>query len=88
MKIGDNIEIVKYGHSLWSKELIPESDNIKLIASARNSKEHFYDINPKLVGKKGVIDNKIITQGKPSYSITFEDGSSISWFNEIQLKKL
>lgn len=82
-KIGEEVEIVNYGHLIWvNKKDYPEK-NYPIIWEDEQIKQ--IDIQPELVGIKAVICNVINSQNNPRYSIDI-DGKKISWFGENQLK--
>lgn len=72
-KKGDEVMIVNYGHRIWSYE--PMAEGYKV-----------YDINPGLIGQKGIIDNAHLTQGIPTYSIN--GPTKHAWYDEQQLELL
>lgn len=79
-KIGDQVQVIRYGHLYWSYEEAPG----KQIGVDPESKVKIYDMSPELVGQKGIVTEVIKTQGKYQYSLS--GLSKSSWYNEKQLK--
>lgn len=77
-KIGDQVEIVNYGHLLISTEPIKEYKLYKKL------KYYYYDTSPELVGKKGIIIESHKTQGEDTYSL--KGISKVAWYSNNQLK--
>jgi hypothetical protein len=80
LKVGDTVEVINYGHSVYlNKELV-------IFHPILSERGDFFevDINPEVVGKHGVI-TKISSSNK--YSL---DGipQKSSWYNRNQLKQL
>lgn len=70
-KIGDEVEIVNYGHNIWSSD--------------GNGHFEILDIAKGVIGQKGVIVKVLDTQGIPKYAIDGIIGKH-AWFDEQQLK--
>ena len=92
MKIGDRVEIVKYGCLGWvHKEMWKEMRAFDNQVKSRpghilvNTKEAWaYDMCHEIVGQTGVIDGIEEIQGKKQYSL---DGpAKVAWYDEEQLQ--
>jgi hypothetical protein len=84
MKIGDKVEIIKYGHILFTEDDLP----FKKISGLRY--KFTYDLLPQVVGKTGVIDAIDFYYIRPNeilYSVLGIPEKHF-WYNESQLKKL
>ena len=82
-KVGDTVQVINYGSSIWiSKELPVSFPLLK-----RGNKVNWYDIQPQLVGKRGVVRNVSVIQGVPRYSINSIPGKT-AWYTEGQLKQI
>ena len=83
LKIGDHVEIVKYGHALMShgkENLLSAYPIIK-----EGNKYVMYDINPEMVGVKAVVKEISTTQGEDMYSLIVPKGK-VAWYHREQLK--
>lgn len=78
IRIGDMVEIINYGHLVWENKAAQD-----VITSFPLYKKCgdivWYDINPKLIGKQGVI---IAIGATGEYTIDRIG----SWYSEEQLK--
>ena len=83
-KVGEKVEIVKYGHLIWQTQ---KAEGSMLPVYYEDENMVWYDVSPQMVGQQGVVIKAEITQGKTKYSIGGLTGKS-AWYNEEQLKKL
>lgn len=74
LKIGDQVEIVKYGSLIWSG----------LELTLKKIGDGVYDMQPELVGQRGIITGAHLTQGKPTYALA--GPSKVAWYDDEQLK--
>lgn len=75
-KVGDKVEIVKYGHLIWESKQSEYPMNFPMIFEDDNVR--WLDIRPDLVGKAGIVNDELDGQ----YSV-YDIGA---WFSEEQLK--
>ena len=61
-----------------------ESDGFKLIEKSESG-IFWYDINPKIVGKEGVVEKATNTQGKFQYAVNGIPEKH-AWYDEKQLE--
>lgn len=80
-KVGDKVEIVNYGHIIWQSKHSGEA-KMDLKLHSEDKDIWFFDSNPELIGKVGIITKK--TQ-RGAYSIDGIPGKS-AWYGEDQLK--
>jgi len=82
-KIGDNVEIVNYGHLKWENKNMPNQMS-DLPTYSEEGFMRFVDILKNLVGQKGIVIDVKMSQGIPNYSISGIDGKS-AWYQESQM---
>ena len=83
-KVGDEVTIIKYGSRYWSYDPIDVS--FKVIFHNKEEGYKVYDINPELVGQKGIVDGISFTHEKPKYSL--QGPNKTAWYDEQQLEKV
>jgi len=92
MKIGDRVKIVNYGHMImFSKNKAnPYRDSMAKTFPLifEDDTSSYYDIRPELIGKEGIVVNKITDNHSGRYSVHFDDGNRMSWFSERQIEKI
>ncbi len=81
LKIGDTVEVVKYGHLTWSTVSLYEGINIY---SADNG-VYWYDLATYLIGKQGVVSEVSEASGVKMYSVNGIPGKK-AWYDSNQLK--
>lgn len=74
LKVGDQVEIVKYGALLWSR----------MELSCKKISDGLYDTQPELVGQGGIVIDAHLTHGNPTYALS--GPSKVAWYNDDQLK--
>lgn len=85
-KIGDKVTIVNYGHLMWINTKLMQTDYYeKMTALKEDGYFKWYDMQPELVGKKGVVNKVTNTQNKPKYGLSGIAGKS-AWYDEEQLE--
>lgn len=81
---GDSVRIVKYGSLLMESKTIdfkrPQSNVVH-----ENKKYRWVDVNPELLGQKGIVSEVSTSQGKTSYAIEGIKGK-YAWYDEQQLE--
>ena len=81
--IGDKVEIINYGHLIWSSKKSEIEIGLPVIHEGKYT--IWYDMNNDIVGKIGVVDDVTETQGNIQYSLKGIPQKS-AWYNEDQLK--
>jgi|WetSurSiteA1Bulk_404760.scaffolds.fasta_scaffold16732_4 hypothetical protein len=81
-KVGDEVRIIKYGSLIWSYE--KEMYKKYKTGDEDPGKPIWYDINPELVGQKGIVTKVNKTQGE--YFYILKGPVKCAWYNEDQLK--
>lgn len=71
MKTGDEVRVINYGHHIWEYN---EDGKVKSI-----------DLCPEIIGRKGVIQKIITTQGITQYSLVGIPEKT-AWYHEDQLE--
>lgn len=89
MKVGDKVEVVKYGGSQWiSKSSDIEPYNI----IDEDDKFYHCDTRPDVIGSIGIIVTVSDEEGKnggPKYALHILEGSGYyAWYDQKQLKLL
>lgn len=91
-QLGDIVKIIDFNYTYINKE---ELKNLQLKGFYHDSPkaDELHDnsiiaqpINKEELGKLGVIENCIISQGIYKYGLRFEDNSYKAWYNENILK--
>lgn len=76
-KVGDIVRVVNYGHLIW--DINASNDGIIDV-----------DINPEIVGRRGIIVKAYTTQGNDRYAIELDliNGSrgKYAWYDNEQLE--
>lgn len=62
MEIGDDIEIVNYGHLVWESKTIPGARSDRK-AYYEDDKFAWIDVAPHIVGRKAKVREKVKSQG-------------------------
>jgi len=84
--IGDRVEIVNYGQSMWFKR-DGRAEDSKYPVIKTSKRNIWYDISPELIGKQGIIARTQTIQGISSYAICFKNSTS-AWYSEDQMKMI
>lgn len=84
--IGDKVEIVNYGSTIWESVSDPSPLSSYPIIS-NNGYTIVRDMQPELVGQQGLISKATVTQGIPQYAIEGIKGKH-AWYNEGQMKMI
>ena len=82
-KSGDKVKIVKYGHLIWQNKKL-YSPEISYPIFKENDTIMWLDLSPELVGQEGVVDEVVMTQGIPNYSIN--GLNKHAWYQEPQME--
>ena len=85
-KKGDVVEIVGYGSIIWvnkSSQMAEFFDTLK--AYDENEKTYYFDIDPEIVGKTGVVDSVSLNENYSSPQYSLSGVSKVAWYNEEQL---
>ena len=83
LKVGDKVEIIKYGHILWINTNEKFNANFPIIQ--QNSTTIWYDSQKELVGQVGTITSIIISQGILRFSLDGIKGKH-AWYDKEQLE--
>ena len=80
MKVGDKVEVIRYGHIYWQNKKVDTTihkDNIYY----EDEDFYFIDMIPELVGQKGVIVREL----GGDFAVDGIKGKH-AWYKESQLK--
>lgn len=86
-KIGDKVRIVRYGHLLWSSKNHESPMVTGFPVIFEDDTFTYHDMRPELLGKKMIVVEVSICQGKSGYVLDNEGGSDrMAWFSDQQLE--
>lgn len=91
LKKGDTVRIINYGHLIWMSEsmhdMFVRMGDRPMKAYSVEDGVMWIDIEKRLIGKIGVIDEVIWTQGIPQYSLSgLDKQDKVAWYNQNQLE--
>jgi hypothetical protein len=83
-KVGDKVKVVNYGSIYWTRKGEPVPSSFVLLkGSLEISPYLWYDMQPELVGKQGIIT--AVGSSGDEYSLSGIEGK-IAWYENQQLE--